>query len=202
MPFFYLWAVDSCSSTILTSAERYMFPNFKASHVVCLQVWLVDRVVDIGRTACQWSACPHGIGMQGLRSSCRLGTKLRAAGFDGLTSKPMWNSSENPGSKLDRTIALLFWTHDRRHIKRTHNKAIGYKRNAHICLLITRVSISLVGIQDLQSRSFVTQNFVLFWHSVLRPRWVKGLWTAFMQFDRAGHVSCQLVSIMCHLFRN
>ena len=32
-----------------------------------LQVWLVDRVVDIDGTACQWSACPDGIGIQGTR---------------------------------------------------------------------------------------------------------------------------------------
>ena len=68
----------SCSSTFLTSEERYMFPNLKASHVVFLQVWLVDRVVDIGGTTCQRSACPYCIGIQGLGSSCRLGTKLRA----------------------------------------------------------------------------------------------------------------------------
>ena len=43
----------SCSSTFLTSEERYTFPNLKASHVVFLQVWLVDRVVDIGGTTCQ-----------------------------------------------------------------------------------------------------------------------------------------------------
>ena len=52
-----------------------------------LQVWLVDRVVDIDGTACQWSACPDGIGIQGLGSSCRLGIKLRAVEFDGVDLK-------------------------------------------------------------------------------------------------------------------
>ena len=37
----------------------------------------------------------------------------------GLTSKPMWNFSENLGSKSDRTMAysIFFWTHDHGHIK-------------------------------------------------------------------------------------
>ena len=64
-----------------------MFPNFKASHVVFLQVWLVDRVVDMDGTACQRSACPRGIGIQGLGSSCRLGIKPRAVKFDGVDLK-------------------------------------------------------------------------------------------------------------------
>ena len=61
-----------------------MFTNFKASHVVFLQVLLV---VDIDGTPCQWSACPDGIGIQGLGSSCRLGIKLRAVDFDGVDLK-------------------------------------------------------------------------------------------------------------------
>ena len=122
-----------------------------------------------------------------------------------LTSKPMWNFSENLGSKSDRTMAYsIFFGHMIMDIsKRAHNKAMWYKRNAS-CLFADHPSvvIFLVGIQDSQSSSFCDPKFVLFWRSVLRPRWVKGLWTAFMQFDGAGHVSCQFVSIICFLLRH
>ena len=121
----------------------------------------------------------------------------------GLTSKPMWNFSESLGSKSDRTMAYsIFFGHMIMDIsKRAHNKAMWYKRNAHVCLQITRVSSFLLLASKTRSPAiFVTQKFVLFWRSVLRPRWVKGLWTAFMQFDGAGHVSCQFVSIICHMF--
>ena len=71
-----------------------------------LQVWLVDRVVDIDGTACQWSACPHGIGIQGLGSSCRLGIKLRAVDFDGVDLKTYVKLFGKSGIKIWQNYGL------------------------------------------------------------------------------------------------
>lgn len=131
--FFELWAVV----LQLWLLKRDTCFQISTSHVVCLQVWLVDRVVDIGRTACQWSACPHGIGMQGLRSSCRLGTKLRVVDFDGVDLKTYVKLFGKSGIKTWQNYSTIGQTYQN---ARTHNKAIGYKRNVHICLRITRVS--------------------------------------------------------------
>ena len=165
--------------------------------IVFLQVWLVDTVVDIGGTPV---IGPHVALVS--KDSDRPADWVLSLGLwnlMGLTSKPMWNSSENVGSKPDRTIALFLldtwsWTYQNAHtIKQYDTRGM---------LMFVCRSPECRHFSCWHPRPVLWPKILFcFWHSFSRPRWVKGLWTVFMQFDGAGHVSCQFVSIICFLFR-